>query len=87
MVICDVCGEEITDASKAMVSWKFRRPWRLGAIEDLRFCHKGQCDDRTRECWMQLDAFFLYLLNNTGLTEKKLKEARGRAHWLAAAGL
>jgi hypothetical protein len=71
---CDICKEKIEDAERGIVLYNFKptKPF---------FVHKFTCDRKFRDelnakysCWMQLDDFLVYIINNTGSSPKKLAE-------------
>jgi hypothetical protein len=87
VAMCDVCGEIITDASKANVTWIRGDKFEPGALFPFKVVHKGPCDERLErvdDSWQELDEAFVYLLNNTG---SDIEKARERAVRLASLGL
>jgi hypothetical protein len=86
---CQMCGELITDANKAILLWNDEDP-RLGRYINKRtdrgffapvlVCDNGACRnpklDKLYPLSMELQSALIFLLNNCGMTEDKLQQAR-----------
>ena len=70
---CDQCRKEITDAERAMYTWK-KDAQRQPITGDIIFLHKGACDRafsvgnvKSEWSWGELSWLPIYLGNNIGL--------------------
>ncbi|MBZ5638004.1 MAG: hypothetical protein LAO51_04515 [Acidobacteriia bacterium] len=77
-VFCDHCGQEITDAGRAMFAW----PWdeaRAGDSTAPLFLHKGPCAEtaapRETHGWDELERFPLFLAANIGADLERAKRS------------
>jgi len=70
IVTCDVCGAEITAASRANLLWEPRDGEQAGDTHEFILVCKGQdCDrkmerERGHHYWQPLDAAIVFLINN-----------------------
>ena len=78
ILVCDVCGERITDASKAAAVFENFAP--NGSRVKVQIVHKGNIDDKTchqvadakivseggRPGWQELKRHIVYLAANIG---------------------
>ena len=83
--VCDDCREEIDDASSANYLWQNGKD----NITEIKYLHK-KCtvayEKKSRERvydMMELNHFLVYLLNNSGMTEEKIRMARESAKYLS----
>jgi len=79
VIICDICGKAIDNASLAAVI-DCERP-NVGEMTEVRHVHKGKCHDladaRWSELpWAEMDVHLLNLINNVGSSLEKLQEVR-----------
>lgn len=84
IVLCDVCGKEITDAHGAIYTWDSEHPW-----EEIDIVHKGRCDqtnDPNRRLMSgELTLLPVYLAVNTGANKiSDLDDAYEHAKLLAS---
>lgn len=78
IIICDFCHEQITDAKEG--SYQFRKPDKVGAINDIFFTHeKCGCAFEKLEpegLWssVPLECLPIYLGDNLNLNVKEARE-------------
>ena len=81
MLMCDVCETQIDEPTMAMVRWHRPEERREGTvIENLTYCHKGQCDktlneENPEDQWWELSHFFARPLLSTGMTVPTVERA------------
>ena len=77
LIICDVCGKRIKDASMGMVSFSSLEEGKLS----FRIVHKNTCDTN-EPMWQELKHFLVWLLHNTGMDSKEYKKANVSASYM-----
>lgn len=91
LMMCDLCGEPIRDASMAMVAYEEHDEEDQNVT--FAFLHKNECDmsykggQRRKGGWVELRHFLVNLLHNTGLQKgEKLDRAIEGAEELSQLG-
>lgn len=74
IMLCDICGERITDARQAQVHWLYDGD--SNRIIHTHFVHKAGCNQyiNRNTHWERLDVWMNYLLTNLGLPKFEVKE-------------
>ena len=69
-VICDVCNEVgYADTMNVVFDGT-----PIGGFEEPKFVHK-KCDGRSRDMWMPLGSFLVYLTGNAKVSEDDIRSA------------
>lgn len=79
LILCDVCGQLISEPGMAMARWKPLA--KDESTTEIAICHKGTCDEelnRTRQDdhWEELTHFLCRLMHNCGMTDEHMVAAR-----------
>lgn len=85
VLICDRCKKRISNQKEALIAYPPGE--RLGTFQVV---HRGICDRSLKGkglSWMDCDRFVVALMENVGLTEEDLREAKRRAATLNQIGV
>jgi hypothetical protein len=83
VIICDHCGQEITEASQGNYQWKMSKLGK-GVEGVVFFTHKSCCHAfealNPAPCWgaMELDCLLVYLANNLKVNWEKARKKAAR---------
>jgi hypothetical protein len=79
---CEVCGEEITDAERAMVYWRwedYQKEFHQPLLVHKRCMSARRSLDERYALSMELSTYLAFLVQNLGLSGAKWKRAVNRA--------
>ena len=82
---CEICDHEITDAEMAMAYWcheDYKHGLRAPLLAHKR-CMSASSRDEEYACSMELSTYLVFLLQNVGLTGRKLTKAMRNAGLLS----